>query len=66
MRNSVAVLPGTEIYAIAYSDCSVGGWGRDRDEVAKAIPRLREIGLTPMLLVRLRMRTETLQADAKS
>lgn len=63
MSGQVELPPGTEIYAIAYSDASVGNWHRDRDTVAIAVTRLREIGLTPMGLVRLRMRTETLWSE---
>lgn len=63
MSGEVELPPGTEIYGIVYADCSVGGWNADRLVVRKMIRNLRDAGLTPMILIRLRMRTESLWSE---
>ena len=58
------VAPGTEIFGILYSDGSSGCWRLDRDAVVRAIGVVRTLGMTPRLLIRLRMKTETLWTTA--
>lgn len=61
MTASARILPpGTDIFGILYSDASCGHWQPTRDAAATIIPDLRRVGLNPVGLICLRMKSEML------
>lgn len=56
---------GTEIYGVLYEDSSVVGWRSDREKVVAQIGVLRRFGLSPVALIRLRMKFDDLIEDSE-
>jgi hypothetical protein len=58
--NGTPLPPGAPFYGIVYSDGSAGSWNPDHAEVEVVVAESRDIGLMPIGILCVRMKTETL------
>lgn len=62
-QGEIPIAPGSEIYGMVYSDATTGGWHRQRHAVVDMIRNCKALGLSPVGLLRLRMKHEMLFAS---